>query len=66
MVMMTAPWRVGSVLISNANSMPKKCGKGGNCIKNCKECAEEVRSCERKEPETMQPTKLRQRHLHGS
>jgi hypothetical protein len=33
MAMMTAAWRVGSVLISNANFMPKNCGKGGYCIK---------------------------------
>jgi hypothetical protein len=32
MAMMTAAWRVGSVLISNTNFMPKNCGEGGNCI----------------------------------
>jgi hypothetical protein len=42
----------------NANFMPKNCGKGGNCIKNCKECAEEGRSCERREPGVMQPAKV--------
>ncbi len=35
----------------------QKCGEGGNCIKNCKDCAGEVRLRERKEPGTMQPTK---------
>jgi hypothetical protein len=59
--MMTAAWRVGSVLISNANFMPKKFWKRGEIAsKKRKECAGKVRSCERKEPGTMQPTKLRQ------
>jgi hypothetical protein len=38
--------------------MPKNCGKGGNCIKNCKECAGEGRSCKRREPGAMQPEKV--------
>ncbi len=33
--------RVGSVLISNANFMPRICGEGGNWVKNCEECAGE-------------------------
>jgi hypothetical protein len=33
-------------------------GKGGNCIKNCKECAGEGRLCKRREPGTMQQTKV--------
>jgi hypothetical protein len=41
MAMIIAARRVGSVLISNANFMPRSCGKGGNCVKNCKECAGE-------------------------
>ena len=64
--MMTAAWSVGSVLISNANFMPQHSGKGGECVKNRKECAGEVGSRERKEPGTMQMTKLWQRHPHGS
>ena len=66
MAMMTAAWRVGSVFISKANFIPKSSGKGRNCVKNHKECAGEVRLCERNELGTMQPTKLRQLHLHGS
>ncbi len=31
--MMTAAWRVGSVIISNANFMPKILEKGGNYVK---------------------------------
>jgi hypothetical protein len=30
--MTTAMWRAGSVFISDANFMPKNCGKGGNYI----------------------------------
>jgi hypothetical protein len=41
MAMIIATCRVGSVLILNANFMPRICGEGGNCIKNCKECAGE-------------------------
>ena len=64
--MTMAAWRVGSVLISNANFMPKIQEKGGNGVEKCEECAGEVCSCERKEPGTMLLTKFRQRHLHGS
>jgi hypothetical protein len=63
--MMTAAWRVGSVFILNANFMPKILEKGGNCVEKRKECAGEAHSRERKEPGTMQPTKLWQQHLHG-
>jgi hypothetical protein len=38
--------------------MPKTCGKGGNCVENCKECAREGRLCERREPGVMQPAKV--------
>ena len=55
--MMTAAWRVGSVLSSNANFMPKIQEKGGNGVEKCEECAGEVCSCERKEPGTMLLTK---------
>jgi hypothetical protein len=41
MAMIIAARRVGSVLISNTNFMLRSCGKGGNCVKNCKECAGE-------------------------
>jgi hypothetical protein len=41
MAMIIATRRVGSVLISNANFTPRICGKGGNCVKNCKKCAGE-------------------------
>jgi hypothetical protein len=45
-VMMTAVWSVvGSVLISNANFMPKNREKGENGITKCKEGAGEVCSC---------------------
>jgi hypothetical protein len=57
-VMTTAAWRVGSVLVSSANFMPRACGKGGNHIKNCDECARGGRSCERREPGRMQPAKV--------
>ena len=43
--MITAAWSVGSVLISNANFIPKNSGKGGNGVEKCKECAGEVCSC---------------------
>ncbi len=39
--MIIAARGVGSVLISNANFMPRICGEGGNCIKNRGECAGE-------------------------
>ncbi len=65
MAMMTAVWSVGSVLISDVNFMPQNSGIGGECVKNCKECAGKVHSGKRKEPGTMQMTKLWQRHLHG-
>jgi hypothetical protein len=39
--MIIAARRVGSVLISNANFMPRICSEGGNCVKKCKECAGE-------------------------
>ncbi len=54
-MMTTAAWRVGSVSISNANFMPGACGKGGNSIKNCNECAGEGCLCKRRETGTMQP-----------
>ncbi len=57
-VMTTAVWRAGSVFISNTNFMLKNCSKGGNCIKNCKECAGEGRSCKRREPGVMQLAKV--------
>jgi hypothetical protein len=57
-VMTTDVWRVGSVLISNANFMPRCCGKGEKLHQNCGECAEEGRLCKRREPVTMQPTKV--------
>ncbi len=56
--MRTAVWRAGSVFISNANFMPKNCGKGGNCINNRKKCAGVGRLCERREPGVMQPAKV--------
>jgi hypothetical protein len=43
--MMTAAWIVGSVLILNANFMPKNSEKGGNGVEICKEGAVEVCSC---------------------
>ncbi len=57
--MTTAAWRVGSVFILNANFMPRCCGKGGKCLKYCKECANEERSCKRRVPGTMQLVKVR-------
>jgi hypothetical protein len=53
-----AAWRVGSVLISNANCRPGECGKGGNHVKKYEECDGEGRSCKRKERGTMQLTKV--------
>ena len=58
MSMMTAARSVGSVLKSNANFMPQNSGKGGEYVKNRKECAGEARLHERKEPGTMQMTKV--------
>jgi hypothetical protein len=54
----TTAWRVGSVFILNVNFMPRCCGKGGNRVKNCEECAGEGHSCKRREPRTMQMAKL--------
>jgi hypothetical protein len=56
--MTTAAWRVGSVLILNANFMPGACGEGENHVKNCEKCAGEGRSCKRREPGTMQLAKV--------
>jgi hypothetical protein len=56
--MTTAAWRAGSVLILNANFMPRCCGKGQNYVKKCKECAGEGHSCKRREPGTMQQRKV--------
>jgi hypothetical protein len=56
--MTTTALRVGLVLILNVNFMLGACGKGGNSIKNCEECAGEGRSYERRETGTMQLAKV--------
>ncbi len=60
--MIIAAHRVGSVLFSNANFMPRICCERGNCVKNCEECAGEGAL---KQDEGTRDN-ARQQHLHGS